>query len=249
MSGTATPRSAPLVATLVVLVVTGLVLAVGAWAASTGPDQVFAGNGLDPSRITTTDPSETPSEPPAGSGGASSSGKEEPKGESTLITILAVVLLGGLALLALAVVLAAAFNAWRTRQRYRRRRQGEEVVDITLVDPVTHAVQAMTADADRQYAVLRGGTPRNGIVACWQRFEAQAESAGVPRRHWETSTEFTLRLLALVDADVGAVSRLGELYRRARFSDHDVTEVDRATALGALETIHAHLATSAREVR
>ena len=47
--------------------------------------------------------------------------------------------------------------------------------------------------------------PRNAIVACWDRFEEHAERAGLARRPWETSSEFTLRLLDLVSADRGAV--------------------------------------------
>ncbi len=46
----------------------------------------------------------------------------------------------------------------------------------------------------------------------------------VARQPWETSSEFTLRLLDRVSADDAAVSRLEGLYREARFSDHEIDE-------------------------
>jgi hypothetical protein len=47
-----------------------------------------------------------------------------------------------------------------------------------------------------------------------------------------------MRLLDLVDAYEPAVARLAELYREARFSEHEVTEADRRAALEALDEIH-----------
>jgi Domain of unknown function (DUF4129) len=86
-----------------------------------------------------------------------------------------------------------------------------------------------------------GGTPRNAIVACWDRFEEQAERAGLARRPWETSSEFTIRLLDLVSADGGSVARLERLYHEARFSEHPIGEEQRAEAVEALEAVHRSL--------
>ena len=79
-------------------------------------------------------------------------------------------------------------------------------------------------------------------MRCWHRFERQAAAAGLVRQDWETSAEFTLRVLDLVDADSALVARLGALYREARFSDHPLGEAERAEALAALDAIHARLA-------
>ena len=49
---------------------------------------------------------------------------------------------------------------------------------------------------------------------------------------------WTVRVLDLVDADQPAVSRLGALYREARFSEHALTEEHRAEAVAALDAIH-----------
>ena len=52
-------------------------------------------------------------------------------------------------------------------------------------------------------------------------------------------------VLDLVGADSADVGRLAALYRRARFSDHELTETDRAAALASLDAIHAALGTPA----
>jgi hypothetical protein len=59
----------------------------------------------------------------------------------------------------------------------------------------------------------------------------QAEAAGIGREPWETSAEFTLRVLDLVSADERAVAELSVLYREARFSDHDLDEAARTAAV------------------
>jgi Domain of unknown function (DUF4129) len=99
-------------------------------------------------------------------------------------------------------------------------------------------VEEMRRDAAEQLELLFGGEPRNAIVAAWDRFEEQAERVGVARKLWETSSEFTLRLLDAVSAAPSAVSRLAVLYREARFSEHDITELNRAAAAEALRDIH-----------
>ena len=101
--------------------------------------------------------------------------------------------------------------------------------------------EEIVRDADQQLALLREGSPRNGIVACWHRFEVQAEAVGIGREPWETSAEFTLRVLDLVSADEHAVAELAVLYREARFSDHDLGEPVRSSAVDALERIHRGL--------
>ena len=110
-------------------------------------------------------------------------------------------------------------------------------------DLLTHE---LSEGASAQRALLSAGTPRNAIVEVWNRFEALAAKAGASRRPWETSSEFTLRVLEAVDADSSAVAQLAGLYREARFSDHELTEEHRAAAVAALEVIHAGLAAGRR---
>ena len=51
------------------------------------------------------------------------------------------------------------------------------------------------------------------------------------RNRGRPSSEFTLRILDLVEADPRAVSALAALFREARFSEHEVTEDDRQPAI------------------
>ena len=114
-------------------------------------------------------------------------------------------------------------------------------VEFDVLDDPDELVDEMRDDAAGQVALLMGGSPRNAIVACWDRFEEQAGRVGLARRAWETSSEFTLRLLDFVGADDGAVARLERLYHEARFSEHEIDEARRTAAVEALESIHASL--------
>lgn len=115
-------------------------------------------------------------------------------------------------------------------------------VAFTVLDEPGRVAEQVVRDAAEQDELLRGGDARNAIVAAWHRFEVQGGRAGVPRRGSETSSEYVLRLLDLADADSGPVTRLAELYREARFSDHPITEDHRAEALAALDAIRRSLA-------
>jgi hypothetical protein len=126
---------------------------------------------------------------------------------------------------------------------FRRRKAPArpEAVDFDVLDDPTPLVQEMQRDADEQFELLLGGEPRNAIVECWDRFEEQAERAKAARHDWETSSEFILRLLDAMSADHAAVVRLEGLYREARFSQHEIDEGRRESAVEALRAIHASL--------
>ncbi len=226
--------------TAIVLLVTGLVLLIGVWAATSGPDRVFEGDGPSPDRIST----ETPEEPTSTVSEVNVEGGDSvdpDTSESGWAAVLARILLTGVLVLLGVGAAVLLWALWRDRERWRVRERRLDEPDFDVLDDVGRVEKAIADDAVEQRALLADGSPRNAIVACWERFERQAETAGVPRRSWETSTEFAGRLLLLVAADAVAVDRLARLYRQARFSDHDVTEADRAAALAALDLIHAGL--------
>jgi Domain of unknown function (DUF4129) len=152
------------------------------------------------------------------------------------------------ALFAWLLVLVYRCLRWVVEEVSSRRRHEPPVLDVdfdVLQDPAP-LVEEMRRDADDQFELLLGGEPRNAIVACWDRFEEQAEHVGVARRPWETSSEFTIRLLDAASADPSAVSRLAMLYREARFSEHEITEQVRMSAVEALRTIHASIGAGVR---
>jgi hypothetical protein len=123
----------------------------------------------------------------------------------------------------------------------RHREPRPEKVEFDVLEDPTPLLEEMRRDATEQFELLLGGQPRNAIVAAWDRFEEQAERVGVARKLWETSSEFTLRLLDAVAAAPSAVTRLAALYREARFSEHEITESNRESAVAALRDIHTSI--------
>lgn len=240
----ATTKRALLPVVLVALV-SAVVVLVATLAASTGPTQLFEGVGPTPDRISASQPSETPTEPADIED--DTDGGTLPDNSGDALRWLGPVVRGILlALVLVAVVLLAVFALRRRRARPGRSRLQEDLDDhFALVDPLEAVAGAIRADAPEQDVALREGTPRNGIVEAWQRFETQAAAAGVPREDWETSTEFVRRLLASVRADAQAVADLAECYRLARFSDHVLGEAERQGAADALRRIRASLSGSA----
>jgi uncharacterized protein DUF4129 len=236
-----TVRRASSVAVVAVVAAATLVVALTAWAATSGPNGVLTGDGFDPAGP----PSDEPS--PTVSAGSDLAVPANPQGHEThewirlvaLVLQVAVMLLAAYLLLRYVLLPAARWAGSKARQRRRYRTEEREAEDFTVLAPSEAVAREMVADADAQRDVLLGSAvPGEGVVACWQRFETQAEAAGMARHPWETSSEYTMRVLDLVDADQPAVSRLGALYREARFSEHALTEEHRAEALAALDAIH-----------
>lgn len=216
----------------------GLMLLMVMFAARSGPERIFAGPLHDPSVAPVT-PSYSVITPPGGSGLPRQGlfhGNPVFQAIGWIIRIAALVCI--LWLLYRGVRRLLQYLAERTP---RHRPKPLENVDFDVLDDPEPLVEEMRRDADDQFALLLGGHPRNAIVACWDRFEEQAERVNASRRPWETSSEFTLRLLEAVSADSEAVSRLESLYREARFSEHEIDETRRQAAVEALRRIHASL--------
>lgn len=220
---------------LTVLVV-GLMLVLVMFAARTGPQRIVNGTLVDPS-IKPVIPSITP--PPFGFGG-------RPRGQGVIHHHQVFTWIGWLIKIGFFVLVAWLLlrGLRRVREVVRERHRPEPrptQVDFDVLEDPDELVDEMRDDAADQLALLLAGTPRNAIVACWDRFEEQAERVGLARQPWETSSEFTLRLLDFVSADGGAVARLELLYHEARFSEHVIDEDRRGQAVEALEAIHASL--------
>ncbi|MFC4784083.1 DUF4129 domain-containing protein [Nocardioides sp. MAHUQ-72] len=220
-----------------VLLVTVLVT----WASSVGPSGVLEGDGPTvhsvplPTRPSDTDSSSSTASPSPGDADAPRGG------DPTLLRALVAVFEAAVALLVLAGLVQLARGLGERVGELRRRPPPLPEVEFDVIETPSRLAEAITRDAEDQRAALLDGTPRNAIVACWHRFEQQAAAAGVVRSEWETSAEFTLRVLDMVDAGSADVARLGGLYREARFSDHPMGEETRAAALAALDAIHARL--------
>ena len=253
----------PAVRAVVTVAATSLFMVLVAWATLIGPDQVFTGPGPRPASGTTSATSCIPLPVETEADGTvtylvpddiDERDYCEPPGASIddyrdliednpppwwlkvltyvfLLGLLAVVA-GGVLWLVVAVVRAVIS---------RRESAARVAIDVDPLDEPARVAAAVVEDAEAQEALLRDGDARNAIVATWHRFEVQGERAGVPRRPSETSSEYALRILDLAEADTGPVRRLAELYREARFSDHEITEEHRAEALAALAGIRRSL--------
>lgn len=223
-------------ATAAVVGVVGLVTLLVGWAATVGPPTMLRGGTAAQTREPPTPASSSPS-----TGGRPTLGDGARPQDHPWVSLLFVLLETALALLALYLTFLLV-RAAVTSLRGRRRSHEAPDVDFDVLDaPAVPArlARAIAHDAPGQRAALVAvGTPRNAIVACWQRFEEQAATAGVVRQSWETSSEFTLRILDQVDAEPAAVSRLAGLYREARFSEHELGEDARAQAVAALDAVH-----------
>lgn len=212
-----------------------------AWGATAGPVRT-----PDLSYHRTTAPSGTVTPPTLPKASASPGGQQHAKKKHPPSTInlswIRYVVLAALAALLIAW-LARRLPRWLVRL-WRDLPDDDEdaVADAGLLVPsAAQVAAAMAADRAAQLAAVDGGTPRNGVVEAWSRLERIASDVGLPRHRWETSAEFTARMLAGLPVDAGAAEELGALYWVARFSTHELGENDRDRARAALTRLHDDL--------
>jgi hypothetical protein len=232
-----TARRASVSAVGLTILAVGLMLVMVMFAARTGPERIFAGPLHDPS-IKGVNPSYSiPTAAPLNHF-RRGHGHVNPFFPALGWVIKILALLCVLWLLYRGV---RRFLEYLSERKPRPKQKRPDDIEFDVLDDPQPLIEEMRRDADEQFELLLGGHPRNAIVACWDRFEEQAERVAASRRPWETSSEFTLRLLDAVSADEEAVSRLEALYHEARFSEHEIDESQRQAAVAALRRIHASL--------
>jgi hypothetical protein len=215
-----------------------LLVVLGSWAASVGPSGLFRGDGIEPARGFTPPPKRDPTATgPVEVAKVPAAANNDWGWLRTVAVILELALLG----LALYVLYRGGKWAGDTWSSRRRPDPPPAEVEFDVLEDPAALVDEIVRDAARQRDLLDEGTPRNGIVRCWREFEVSAARVGLARKPWQTPAEYTMLILDLVEAEHGAVARLADRYREARFSEHEVTEADRADALAALDQIHADL--------
>jgi hypothetical protein len=239
------PARAGTSAVVAVLGAAALLLVLVTWASSIGPDRVVSGGHVE--RIRPDEPSVTPtSEAPVPD--PVERARQEERGEPPgwLVALGYAVRAATVAVLAWLALRGVGWLRRRWRERSRRPRGAPEEVEFEVLGTPEQVAELLEEGAAEQRALLLEGEPRNAVVACWHRFEVVAGRAGVARQPWQTTGEFVLEVLELVGADRGAVARLADLYREARFSDHLVGEDDRRAAVAALDAVHDSLRHPAR---
>jgi len=154
-------------------------------------------------------------------------------GDGVIEQVVVVLILGALLFLAANVILF-----WIRVLASRQRRVREQQTEFDVLPGIAPTVDL---DVEAQRRLLADGPVRNAIVACWRRMEDDVAEAGVPRMAAETSSEYTLRVIAAASVDPGPISELAALYREARFSDHEMGDAHRRQAIAALERIDVSL--------
>jgi hypothetical protein len=147
-------------------------------------------------------------------------------------------------LVAVLVVLGAALLAWavphvrlgRWRLRRALRPDTRPGAELTAPDP-----RPLADAVDRALVEFEQPDVREAVIRSWLMLGEAAEHAGVPPRPAETSTEYAARIATEFYAPVPMLTRLAELYREARFSQHEVSGTHRAEARELLERLSTSL--------
>lgn len=82
---------------------------------------------------------------------------------------------------------------------------------------------------------------RRAIIAAYARMERTLAAAGISRRPSETPYEYLARALGSLHASAASVTRLTDLFERAKFSQHVPDESMRAGAVDALLAVRDEL--------
>lgn len=219
---------------LPLLVLVALLLVAVALVARAGPY-------TDAPRVSTATPTRTsaiqlpPAERPAEPRGRTSEELSEVPGVREVIpaNVIVVAITVGLVVLMVYAVLAAL----GTVPRPRFRRPATSAGTLSTAEPVRPPELARAVDqaVDR----VEPGEVREAVIACWLLMVQAASESGSPPRPSETAREYAERLAAEQLVSPRPLSRLADLYREARFSQHVVGADLRAEArrsLGVLQT-------------
>ena len=212
-------------------IATGLVVLV--WAAAAGPVGILSASGR---KFVFRPPPPTPT--PSETTGTKNLREQTRDVERSLdLSWLGELIIWTILLALLVTAVLGIRRLWRNRWR-----APERPADVAFdVLPESAVTEALRDDAASQFAAVQQGSPRNGIVRCWLRLEEVVAAAGLPRNQWETSAEYTVRILKTLDLDPRAIGGLSGLYREARFSEHELDETARTAARSALQQLHSDL--------
>ncbi|GAA2621295.1 hypothetical protein Adu01nite_54190 [Paractinoplanes durhamensis] len=166
---------------------------------------------------------------------------EAAKGLPDWVGTVALVLLGVVAIVVLALVLWAVLRDAAKRRARKGKRHGKQGRDgASTAEELVAALDAgleELSDTDRD--------PRRAVIACWVRLEQAAAAAGTPRNPGDSPTDLVGRLLREQQVDAQVLAALLEVYREARYATHTVDDTMRRQARSALERLRADLGAGA----
>jgi hypothetical protein len=112
-----------------------------------------------------------------------------------------------------------------------RRRSASAAVPAPPADDTEVALQILDDSADDLAATA---DPRRAVIAAYARLLDGLQDVGAGRRPAEAPFEYATRVLGQLGVRPAPLERLTMLFAEARFSTHEITEPDRASALDAL---------------
>lgn len=137
-----------------------------------------------------------------------------------------------------AAALAAGLTAIAAVVVWRRTRSSRASAPV----PPPAVAQALLEIVDGTLDELGAGSdPRRAVIAAYARMETALTAAGLPRRPAQTAQEYLSRILGLLQVSERAATTLTELFERARFSRHEISDSMRAGAVACLAEIRAEL--------
>ncbi|NYJ75264.1 DUF4129 domain-containing protein [Allobranchiibius huperziae] len=155
------------------------------------------------------------------------------------LTVLAVLVVLLAVLLLVLVIAVLAMGAGPLSEALRRRWDQRRSSSASRQHVGSARSEVLTESLPDLLRAVEQGSPRAGIIAAWVRLEGIAADAGVPPHRSETPAELTIRVLDGMDVPGRWILRLADLYREARFSDHPMSEDDRAEAVHCLNSLTA----------
>lgn len=139
------------------------------------------------------------------------------------------------AALALAVLVLALAGGELLAGRRRRIPEAPATAETPLQEAVDAGIETSLAEED----------PRRAVIAAYAGMERALARHGLARRPQEAPFEYLRRVLPMSRVNAQTVRQLTELYERARFSEHPITQQMKETAVQALERIRDDLARQA----
>lgn len=140
-------------------------------------------------------------------------------------------------LVALAVVIAV-----RIIQNFHVDVADEAEAEATEDDQVsvdTHRMANQLRSSIDQVAA--GGDFRGAIIACWRQLEDLAAESGAIRAPWQSTSEFSVEVLARTPVHQDDLAELAGIYQRACYAAGEPGEAERAEAAECLHRLTAAL--------
>lgn len=127
----------------------------------------------------------------------------------------------------IALIAGVGLTAFLRSKRRRSRLVGEITLFQELSDLLDETLDDLRNEAD----------PRRAVIAAYARMERILAVHGLPRRPSEAPLEYMARVLTELHVTEPAVSRLTNLFERAKFSQHEIGPEMKEEAIEALVSL------------